>query len=549
MIRIVRILPVSCILLFLAPFLFSFPASAAPANDNFANATSISGPSGSTGGNNIDATIEPDEPRIYAGSYAGSNTVWWTWHCPADGWYSFDTRGTGFNTVLSVYTGPSLRMLFKIKDNDDFAYIPLMLSFQSFVNFQARSGVTYYIQVGGRFSTEEGPFSLQWYPDTINWYESVPTFTSKYSNAECATDGSALYFKNTSYSFQISGTNKFGIVNFKHHSDTISERLLLRDHKQRVLLDTDSTPEFAGTNNFVACFNRKYLLLLKRNEFSANFTMFKISRKAITPVGTHVVSNMVLRAYFHKKSVIIVLMDIYTGKTSCQVLNLKLNKVLWDVPPFYGVCVTPEFNDLFVEIEFEFPLLHFAMYRNKKLRNTHSLSDDTPGYLRTSFEPRGGILYWYTETFTNGPITYIDHKNHVVFNSFRPAGLTDFQFCRAGKKSFLVSKNDHPSSVLRSYSLAPQPALLGERTTDPGYMATCFIDKSSIYVVLTGTDTTITREYDLTLQKLKWERESVSNYLRYFGRGRFMIGWNNAGIIYCSVYRKNKLIADHTFVE
>src|SRR3974390_2438119 len=54
---------------------FAFTVSAQPVNDNFANATAITGPSGSVSGSNVGATVEPGEPSLTGNP--GGQSVWY----------------------------------------------------------------------------------------------------------------------------------------------------------------------------------------------------------------------------------------------------------------------------------------------------------------------------------------------------------------------------------------------------------------------------------------------------------------------------------------
>ena len=60
-----------------------------PENDEFANATPLSGLSASGSGSNFDATSEPGEPN-HAGN-AGGHSLWWRWTAPAKGSVQVDT--------------------------------------------------------------------------------------------------------------------------------------------------------------------------------------------------------------------------------------------------------------------------------------------------------------------------------------------------------------------------------------------------------------------------------------------------------------------------
>src|SRR5436309_11961302 len=81
---------VSLLLCFLAfcPIL----AQAQPANDNFAGAQPLQGPSGTVIGNNINATRDLDEPVVP--NTIGGALIWYKWTAPANGAYTFNTFGS-----------------------------------------------------------------------------------------------------------------------------------------------------------------------------------------------------------------------------------------------------------------------------------------------------------------------------------------------------------------------------------------------------------------------------------------------------------------------
>ncbi len=126
----------------------TFAPTAAPANDDFANATAISGLSAQVVGNNIMATKEPGEPVFTGGGVpqAGGKSVWWRWTAPTDGWVSLTTGGSDFDTLLSVYTGTAVDALTWVAANDD----PIdTFDDSSDLGFSATAGTTYWISVDG----------------------------------------------------------------------------------------------------------------------------------------------------------------------------------------------------------------------------------------------------------------------------------------------------------------------------------------------------------------------------------------------------------------
>ncbi|MBI3879480.1 MAG: hypothetical protein HY301_05380 [Verrucomicrobia bacterium] len=120
------------------PFTYLAP----PGNDNFAAATIISGNAGSATTNNIAATKQAGEPDHAANP--GGKSVWFKWTAPAGGAWTFDTAGSGFDTLLAVYTGASVNALTPIASNDNTG-----VGRTSSVTFTAVNGTTYFIAVDG----------------------------------------------------------------------------------------------------------------------------------------------------------------------------------------------------------------------------------------------------------------------------------------------------------------------------------------------------------------------------------------------------------------
>src|ERR1035437_3795980 len=158
-------------------------AHAQPANDNFANATVLTGDWGSMNVDNNLATAEPNEPS-HAG-FPASASVWYQWTAPSDGEVTLDTiGGINVDTVLAVYTGTSQATLSQVAANDDlypinssnpqlnYSGIDYLASYFSYyqtfygpsgLRFNARGGTTYYFAVDTKStSSSRGSISLSW---------------------------------------------------------------------------------------------------------------------------------------------------------------------------------------------------------------------------------------------------------------------------------------------------------------------------------------------------------------------------------------------------
>jgi uncharacterized repeat protein (TIGR03803 family) len=182
-----------------------------PVNDNFAEAMEITGASGSVSGSNIAATKEPGEPN-HAGN-PGGKSVWFRWTAPVGGHYSFNTAGSGFNTLLAVYTGASVSALSLVASNDDFGF-----DVTSEISFLATGGTTYHFAVDG-FGAQAGSLTLNWTP----FNDPTLTFTTLHHFTNGISDGSSpqaglILSGNTLYGTTVSGGSGAGTV-FRINTD------------------------------------------------------------------------------------------------------------------------------------------------------------------------------------------------------------------------------------------------------------------------------------------------------------------------------------------
>jgi Zn-dependent metalloprotease len=137
-----------------------------PANDNFANATTITPTSGTTTGSTTGATRETGEPGHWTGSSPspGTASIWFKFTAGSNGPATITTCNSNFDTILAVYTGNAVNALSRVVDNDDNgtgACSETNGNLRSRVTFAAVSGTTYRIAVDG-FSTNKGAVTLNW---------------------------------------------------------------------------------------------------------------------------------------------------------------------------------------------------------------------------------------------------------------------------------------------------------------------------------------------------------------------------------------------------
>jgi PKD repeat protein len=120
-------------------------ATTVPANDDFANAQTLSGLDDIAQANTTLATAETGEPD-HAGN-AGGHSVWYRWTAPVSGAVDFLTCAAGFDTVLAAYTGQTLGALTPVASNDNSSFCVTPTG--SLVAFNAVSGTTYRIAIDG----------------------------------------------------------------------------------------------------------------------------------------------------------------------------------------------------------------------------------------------------------------------------------------------------------------------------------------------------------------------------------------------------------------
>jgi hypothetical protein len=194
-----------------------------PGNDNLTSASVIVGCSGSVAGTNLNSTKETGEPNHAPDANGGVHSVWYRWRSPSSGSVTFTTAGSGYDTVLAIYTGTSMEALSLIGNNDDIPDIPGQPhQVSSRVTFSATAGTFYLIAVdgynNGGSGGDMGPLKLNWSENDCT--EQPPTMmTEENANVAVALD-SVTYLR-----------GPFPVISFLNFSP---------DHHTRVILFTSS---------------------------------------------------------------------------------------------------------------------------------------------------------------------------------------------------------------------------------------------------------------------------------------------------------------------
>ncbi|HEX8066882.1 MAG TPA: hypothetical protein VF520_10175 [Thermoleophilaceae bacterium] len=125
--------------------------AAAPPNDDFANAETLTAP-GVVTGTNAEATEQLGEPPL---ARSGGRSVWYRWTAPATGTAVVDVTDSAIEAQAAVYTGDVLAALVKVPATTD------TYRWRSRLRLPVVAGVTYSIAVEGYSSYEAGSFTLK----------------------------------------------------------------------------------------------------------------------------------------------------------------------------------------------------------------------------------------------------------------------------------------------------------------------------------------------------------------------------------------------------
>lgn len=135
-------------------------------SDSFGQRPLFESDSGSIHGVTYGATLEPGEPPH--GEIAGGKSVWLRWRSSKGGGVvSFDTRGSGFDTMLAAYAGTALGNLTRLEVDDDRGSNAC-----SRIQFNVLPGTDYSIAIDG-WAGSSGFYVLNW-----NFISGSPSNTS-----------------------------------------------------------------------------------------------------------------------------------------------------------------------------------------------------------------------------------------------------------------------------------------------------------------------------------------------------------------------------------
>jgi Zn-dependent metalloprotease/N-acetylneuraminic acid mutarotase/fibronectin type 3 domain-containing protein len=179
-------------------------------NDDFNAPTVIDGLPYISAQNIADATQADDDPFLTcARDGQRDNSVWYSYTPDTTAIVKFDTFGSGYDTVLGVWTG-SRGSLTQVACND------ISLSVWSQVSFAASAGVTYYIEVAG-FGDTGGSMKLTLHglgEGATTWKTKTPMSVARRSPAAASVEGKV---------YVIGGQNSSGDTSAVEEYDPVAD--------------------------------------------------------------------------------------------------------------------------------------------------------------------------------------------------------------------------------------------------------------------------------------------------------------------------------------
>jgi hypothetical protein len=146
----------------------SVNAASAPRNDNFANATPISGSVGSVSANSLGATLEEGEPLHSGCEWEGDNSVWFVYEAPASGILHLTFGPQTFAVpTLASYVGNDYSSL--EKQSTWFGENWVILT-------NVEQGQTYRFVVTGCYRSGFGDISFTWSIDGLDPADDATVF-------------------------------------------------------------------------------------------------------------------------------------------------------------------------------------------------------------------------------------------------------------------------------------------------------------------------------------------------------------------------------------
>ncbi|NLF40018.1 hypothetical protein GX586_11265 [bacterium] len=510
---------------------------APPPNDMFADRTSIAGASGSITGATVEATGEPGEPYLYCGYDVVSNSIWYTWTCPATGRYVFDTAGSDFDTMLGIFTGNAIGFLVLITCNDD------VDTLTSMATFHATAGQTYHVYVCGYDTPDVGSVVLCWAP-----YADVFHFaggkTDTYSIIWGTMKGSALSYVEDLITSDFEGTNVLGDPLIDVDEDYRDHTLALEDKNNKALFQNVNLPG-AMDDFYIQDIVDGLLLVWDWNDEKeeSTFILYTMGKNGVETAGSYAAGRGGMNAWIGNGIVYVLYYDEAAGGETVIAFDKKM-KELWRVPVEQDAWIDAVFfNGVVFRAYADASKLNFDIFKKGKTYGASSVSFPTTkaSILNYLHDYRGGTLFWVYDG-AHGPFSVVSRKGTPYFENFTIPEVADFNRLYYSGKGILVANN--ASDNVAGAKCGKKPKVAGTANV-PGFAA-FILDMTKSYIFDYAFPDFSVAQYPLSLKQAKWRKVTDAYGMYYFGKGAFVAYSDDGSAITALIFKNGKDIGTHT---
>lgn len=155
-------------------------------NDEIAEALDLPTATTFTINNATGSVNDPRPSACEAGTDTRNHTVWYRYVAPQDGWLSFDTAGSAFDTVLSIWTGAPSDLRLLACDDD---VVPGTLRTSEISGLPVTAGATYYVMVASYYPQESGVLTVH------SSFQTAQMLLAQQITSASVASGQAAHFR------------------------------------------------------------------------------------------------------------------------------------------------------------------------------------------------------------------------------------------------------------------------------------------------------------------------------------------------------------------
>jgi hypothetical protein len=499
----------------------------------FTNSIPVSGVNGSTSGDNTDATLETGE-KTYG---FGSNTVWWSWTAPVQGWYAVDTVGSAFDTVLGVWQGTHITNLTLVATNNN------EFGSASLAAFVATTNKPYRLQVYGVDDASAGAIVLRWSPLVM---VSQFAITSDWSSVWLERKGCALSQPASRITTQTTWMNAYGNVFVRTTVSTPSSSIASYENMYGKAVVTAQALQKAPGSAKITYF-LPYLVLLRGTATPG--IQFRVNGIA----GSAFVAGMAFTIVSNYNATIPMERGVFATVTNTPAQNgllyaqYRTMTPRWQIPAAPGAFMAFYENGLTIRTNAAGGSLAAEVFKKARTIGGVSIPLPASGTLNLRSSDRGEILYWTKALGTNGPMTLVNRRGVPRFSAFQPAGFATFSQCLfdASRLALVLGATGQTAQVAL-YAPRTAPQLNGTITVADFH--SIGLDRACMYTVASITGVTTVCGYNNRLKQL-WQHTARGALYGYYGGKTYALLSGTATNDLYSIYKAGALVSKHSYVR